>query len=36
MYSRYLLEDQLTGKSSVQAYVRVMQKGCRCVERKSV
>lgn len=30
--SRYLLEDQLTGKSSVQAYIRVMQRGCRCVE----
>ena len=30
---RYLLEDQLQGPSSVQAYINALKKGCRCVER---
>ena len=34
MFHRYLLEDQLTGKSSVQGYIRALQRGCRCLERE--
>ena len=29
---RYLLEDQLQGPSSVQAYITALKRGCRCVE----
>ncbi|KAI8909348.1 PLC-like phosphodiesterase [Powellomyces hirtus] len=28
----YLLKDQLTGESSVEGYIRALQRGCRCVE----
>ena len=31
----YLLEDQLRGPSSVEAYIRALNKGCRCVECES-
>ena len=31
---RYLLEDQLSGPSSVEGYIRALRKGCRCVECK--
>eukprot|EP00795_Rhopilema_esculentum_P013079 gene13079-3863_t len=31
-HNTYLLEDQLTGKSSIQGYIRTLQRGCRCVE----
>ncbi|CAH1795147.1 unnamed protein product [Owenia fusiformis] len=31
-HNTYLLEDQIVGPSSVEAYVRALQKGCRCVE----
>lgn len=33
--SRYLLDDQIRGRSSVQGYITSLQKGCRCVECKS-
>ena len=32
--TRYLLGNQLTGMSSVEAYIIALQKGCRCVERE--
>ncbi|KAI9356480.1 PLC-like phosphodiesterase [Zopfochytrium polystomum] len=28
----YLLGDQVTGESSVEGYIRALQKGCRCLE----
>ncbi|XP_064396880.1 1-phosphatidylinositol 4,5-bisphosphate phosphodiesterase delta-1-like isoform X2 [Halichondria panicea] len=31
-HNTYLLEDQLKGPSSCEAYVRALRKGCRCVE----
>ncbi|RWS09905.1 Inactive phospholipase C-like protein 2, partial [Dinothrombium tinctorium] len=31
-HNTYLLEDQLKGPSSVEGYVKVLQKGCRCVK----
>ncbi|KAK6499098.1 hypothetical protein TWF481_011668 [Arthrobotrys musiformis] len=31
-HNTYLLDHQLYGKSTVQGYVNVLQKGCRCVE----
>lgn len=33
-HNTYLLEDQLKGPSSCEAYVRALRKGCRCVECK--
>lgn len=31
-HNTYLLANQLTGESSVQAYINAFMKGCRCVE----
>lgn len=31
-HNTYLLSDQLVGTSSVEGYIRALQRGCRCVE----
>ncbi|XP_005994279.1 1-phosphatidylinositol 4,5-bisphosphate phosphodiesterase delta-1 isoform X2 [Latimeria chalumnae] len=31
-HNTYLLEDQLKGPSSTEAYIKALSKGCRCVE----
>ncbi|CAM2105142.1 1-phosphatidylinositol 4,5-bisphosphate phosphodiesterase delta-1 isoform X1 [Caretta caretta] len=31
-HNTYLMEDQLRGPSSTEAYIRALTKGCRCVE----
>ncbi|XP_071942577.1 1-phosphatidylinositol 4,5-bisphosphate phosphodiesterase delta-1-like isoform X2 [Antedon mediterranea] len=31
-HNTYLLSDQLRGPSSTEAYIKALQKGCRCVE----
>lgn len=34
LFCRYLLENQLSGPSSVEAYIDALKKGCKCVECK--
>lgn len=31
-HNTYLLEDQLRGPSSIEAYIQALKRGCRCVE----
>ncbi|XP_026217717.1 1-phosphatidylinositol 4,5-bisphosphate phosphodiesterase delta-4 isoform X3 [Anabas testudineus] len=31
-HNTYLMEDQLRGQSSVEGYIRALNRGCRCVE----
>jgi hypothetical protein len=31
-HNTYLMSNQLTGQSSIDAYINAFQKGCRCVE----
>ncbi|XP_040003674.1 1-phosphatidylinositol 4,5-bisphosphate phosphodiesterase delta-4 [Xiphias gladius] len=31
-HNTYLLEDQLRGHSSIEAYIQALKRGCRCVE----
>ena len=31
-HNTYLLSNQLTGKSSIQAYINAFNRGCKCVE----
>lgn len=31
-HNTYLMANQLTGDSSIQAYVNAFRKGCRCIE----
>ena len=33
-FFRYLTADQLVGPSAVEAYIRALKRGCRCVECK--
>lgn len=31
-HNTYLMSNQLTGQSSIDAYINAFQRGCRCVE----
>ena len=34
-HNTYLLGNQVTGYSSVDAYINALKEGCRCVERRA-
>ena len=35
LHFRYLLGNQVSGESSVDAYINALKQGCKCVERKN-
>ena len=35
LHFSYLLGNQVSGESSVDAYINALKQGCKCVERKN-